>query len=136
MAAVHIPVGVSFTGYNSTPPTSGPHWASNWAPCGIYDQEKEVPDPRIVHNLEHGQIVISHNLKDEAELQRLKEVALDLADHESWLIVRPYSKIEVGEVAITSWSWIGRFQGVDEERIRSFYIAHVNNSGVESIPCE
>ena len=130
----HIPEGDTYTGYNSVPPTSGPHWESNWASCGIHDKENEVPDSRIVHNLEHGQIVISYNLTDESEIDRLKNIARDLPRDRHWLIVRPYSQIAPGEVAITAWGWLDKFSGVDEDRIRNFYVAHFNQRR-ESISC-
>ena len=37
--------------YNSIPATSGDHYFSP-QPCGFY--QGEVPDERVVHNLEHG----------------------------------------------------------------------------------
>jgi len=107
-------------------------WGTGWARSGIYDDEDEVPDARIVHNLEHGQVIISYNLNDEAEIERLKDIARDLPSRRSWMIMRPYSGIAPGEVAITSWGWLDRFDGVQEDRIREFYDAHVNN-GPESI---
>ena len=130
----HIPVEDTFNGYNSVPPTSGPHWESNWASCGIFDDENEVPDERITHNMEHGQVIISYNLQDEQEIDRLKEIARDLPSRRNWMIMRPYSRIPDGEVAVTSWGWIDRFEGVDESGIRDFYDAHLNN-GPESISC-
>lgn len=54
----HISVGASHLPYNSSPPTSGPHYG-NPAPWGIYDHE--LPDEQLVHNLEHGGIWISYN---------------------------------------------------------------------------
>ena len=134
LPSTHLPVGGAYTQYNSVPPTSGPHWGSNWASCGIFDDESEVPDERITHNMEHGQVIISHNLKDQAELERLKQIAEDLASAQDWLIVRPYSQLQPGEVAVTAWGWIDRFEGVDESGIRDFYAAHLNN-GPESISC-
>lgn len=131
---LHIQEGSTYDGYNSIPPTSGPHWGTNWAACGIYDTEKEVSDSRIVHNLEHGQVVISYNLTDQESIERLKEIGRDLPDHRNWLIMRPYSKIAEGEIAITAWGWLDRFEGVDETRIKAFYDAHVDSS-LESIPC-
>lgn len=131
---LHIQEGGTYDGYNSIPPTSGPHWGKNWSACGIYDTEKEVPDSRIVHNLEHGQVVISYNLTDQESIKRLKEIARNLPDRRNWLIMRPYSKIAEGEIAITTWGWLERFKGVDEARIKAFYDAHVDSSP-ESIPC-
>ena len=130
----HITRGATFAGaYNSTPPTSGPHWGTGWAGCGISDEE--LPHEQIVHNMEHGQVIIGYNLTDEAEIERLKDIARSLPGRRSWMILHPYSKINEGEVAVSAWGWLDRFEGVQEERIRLFYDAHRNNSGVESIPC-
>ncbi len=134
LPAIHIPQGDPFDRYNSSPPTSGSHWATGWARCGIYDNEDDVLDERIVHNMEHGQVIISYNLTDEVEIERLINIAKDLPSRRSWLIMRPYSGITPGEVAITSWGWLDRFDGVQEDRIREFYDAHVNN-GLESVSC-
>jgi hypothetical protein len=136
LPAQHIPRGDDYTDYNSVPPTSGPHWATGWARCGLYNDE--LPDAQVVHNMEHGQVIISHNLKDPAEIERLKDVARSLPSYRNWLILRPYSKIQDNEVAIASWGWMDRFTGIDEQRIRDFYEAHMNAASPvtgESIPC-
>lgn len=134
LAAIHIPEGDSYDRYNSSPPTSGRHWGTGWARCGIYDNEDDVPDERIVHNMEHGQVIISYNLTDETEIERLENIAKDLPSRRRQMIMRPYTGITPGEVAITSWGWLDRFDGVQEDRIREFYDAHVNN-GLESVSC-
>jgi hypothetical protein len=51
----HIDVGAEHDPYNSTPPTSGPHYGTP-ADAGFYPNPLE-PE-QLVHNLEHGQIVI------------------------------------------------------------------------------
>ena len=132
----HIAPGSIFEGeYNSTPPTSGPHWDTGWADCGFFDIE--APDEQIVHNMEHGQVVISYNLFDEGEIDRLEEIARGLPGRRSWMIMRPYSKIGQGQIALTAWGWKDQFSvsELTEGRVRAFYDAHRNNSGVESIPC-
>ncbi len=134
LASNHIPEGDPYDRYNSVPLTSGPHWATGWARCGIYDDEDEVPDARVGHNLEHGQVIVSYNLTDDLEIERLKDIVQDLPSRRNWMIMRPYSDIAEGEVAISSWGWLDRFDGVQEDRIREFYDAHVNN-GAESISC-
>ena len=132
----HIAPGSTYEGdYNSTPPTSGPHWDTGWAGCGFF--EEESPDEQVVHNMEHGQVVISYNLENESEVEQLKEIAGSLPGRRSWMIMRPYSKIGVGQIALTAWGWKDEFSisELTEDRVRSFYDAHRNNSGVESIPC-
>jgi hypothetical protein len=136
LPAQHIPRGDDYTDYNSVPPTSGPHWATGWARCGLYNDE--LPDAQVVHNMEHGQVIISHNLKDPAEIERLKEIARNLSGYRNWLILRPYSQLQENEVAIASWGWMDKFIGIDEQRIRAFYDAHMNAASSmtgESIPC-
>ena len=123
IGAGHIPVG-NFATYNTNPPTSGSHWAAP-AECGIYDEE--LPDERVVHNMEHGHVIISYNLPELREAVRLLQLAEDLPNLESWGIVRPYSKIDPGTVAITAWGVIDQVQGVDEQRIRKFYDTYIRN---------
>ena len=132
----HIRPGSTFEGeYNSTPPTSGPHWDSGWAGCGFFVEE--MPDEQVVHNMEHGQVIISYNLSDEDEIEQLREIARTLLGRRSWMIMRPYSKIDAGRIALTSWDRKDEFSisELTDERVRNFYDAHRNNSGVESIPC-
>ena len=132
----HIAPGSTFDGeYNSTPPTSGPHWGSGWAVCGFFDEE--MPDEQVVHNMEHGQVIISYNLSDDGDIERLREIAGGLPGRRAWMIMRPYSEIGEGQIALTAWRWKDEFSIAEltEERVRSFYDAHRNNSGVESIPC-
>jgi hypothetical protein len=58
MAAEHIPDGQQATNYNTDPPTSGQHYAQP-AEAGFYE---EAPvDEQLVHNLEHGHIVVYYN---------------------------------------------------------------------------
>ena len=136
--ANHVSEGQTVS-YSTTPPTSGSHWLSP-ASCGVYDTE--LPDERVVHNMEHGHAIISYNLQDPEEVRRLLEVARSLPELNRWGIVRPYSKIDPGKVAMTAWGVIDEVEGVDEARIRAFYDAyHRNQFSTETsrlgwaIPC-
>ncbi len=70
----HIPVGTSHTvQYNSDPPTSGPHYDPSAGP-GIYDEP--MPDGYLIHSLEHGYVIISHNTEGmPTEQQALRRCA-------------------------------------------------------------
>ena len=94
----HVPVGESVS-YSTTPPTSGPHWPQ-WARCGIY--REEVPDELVVHNMEHGNIVVSYHLTDEAEAARLEQAVRAIELFSEWGILRPYPRISEGSVAVTT----------------------------------
>src|SRR3989338_1402278 len=49
----HIGNGIPGSGYNTNPPTSGPHWGAP-ARNGIYDSP--LADEQAIHNLEHGHV--------------------------------------------------------------------------------
>ena len=71
----------------------------------------------------------------------MQELAEELPDLDMWGIVRPYSKIPEGTVAMTAWGVRDMVQGVDEVRIREFYEANFRNRNspetarVGPIPC-
>ena len=121
--AVHVNEPTSVV-YTTMPPHSGNHWPQ-WAECGVYDFE--VPDERIVHNLEHGQIVISYNLTDQGDIDSLVALTKELEEFDFWGILRPYSKLDEGKVGMSAWTVIDVMDGVDEERITRFYDEYYRN---------
>ena len=121
--------------YNTIPPTSGDHW-DWWARCGFY--EDGLPDERIVHNLEHGNVVVSYNLSDGPELDRLKEFMDDFELAPSWAVTRFYDQIPEGTVALSTWGVLDTMQGVDEDRIEEFFRHYAGTLGPEfpnGAPC-
>ena len=120
--------------YNSIPATSGDHYFSP-QPCGFY--EGEVPDERVVHNLEHGNIVISYNLTEPSDVEALQGVFNDLEgwkDH--YTVARFYSSISPGQVALSAWGVLDIMEGVEQERIERFYEHYVGTLGPEgAISC-
>ena len=116
--------------YNSFPPTSGDHWSAAQT-CGFYDEP--IPDERVVHNLEHSNIVISYNLPNEADVDALKDFYDDLDD--SWrnhfTVARPYDGIAPGQVGLSAWGILDVMDGVDEDRISRFYEHYVGRLGPE-----
>ena len=129
----HVQDG-TIVAYNSVPATSGDHYFSP-QPCGFY--QGEVPDERVVHNLEHGNIVISYNLPDSADVDALENVYNDLGgwkDH--YTVVRSYSNIAPGQVALSAWGVLDIMDGVDQNRIERFYEHYVGRLGPEgAISC-
>ena len=57
----HIAPGPTHEPYNTDPPTSGPHYSIP-AKAGFYTDA--LPDEQLVHNLEHGYVVIWYNADD------------------------------------------------------------------------
>ena len=141
MGRGHIRTGQRFTDYNSSPPSSGPHWPEP-AKCGIY--KIELADEQVIHNLEHGNVVISYNLPDAEDVQKLEQLIEELLDTDigsarqvrDWVVVRPYEKIDPGTVAITAWGVLDIMRGVDEAGIRTFLQVYPGNRhSPERLPC-
>ena len=123
--AVHVQLGQPIA-YPSFPPTIGNHWPI-WARCGFY--KGTMNDEHVVHNMEHGHVVISYNLPDPVQFDDMKSLAGDLRQLDSYGVVRSYPRIPEGTVAMTAWG-VGPelVDGVNEERIRAFYDEHRANT--------
>ena len=119
----HVAVGTEVE-YSSIPPASGTHWGQ-WAEWG--DQgESTVPDEMLVHNLEHGGVVIAYNPKlvSDAERQQLSDLIPELSAINKRVILVQRSDIEQ-PVALTAWTYRLFLDTVDPESIRGFYDAHI-----------
>ena len=122
-------------GYSTIPPTSGQHWGE-WSDCGFYYHP--LPDELLVHNLEHGNIIVSYNLPDDADVAALRAAVEAIPLAQEFAIVRRYLAIPEGMVAITTWGVLDRMMGVDPERIARFFADYPGNTGPEfanGLPC-
>ena len=118
--------------YSTAPPTSGDHWGSS-ADCGFY--EEGLPDELITHNLEHGNIVVSYNLADRQDTEKLRAVldSIDLAEQLG--VAGYYEKIPEGSVALAAWGRLDTMQELDRDRIATFFDAFAGQLGPEFIAC-
>jgi len=121
----HLPDGQRYAGYNSNPPTSGPHWASP-ASWGVY--REPLADETLVHNLEHGGVWISY--KDAKDT--------DLADKLA-AIARRYRKVVLAPrpaddapIALAAWGRLLKLQAFDEAQIVAFIDAYHGKTGPEA----
>jgi len=105
--------------YNSSPPTSGPHYESI-APWGIH--ETPVPNELQVHNLEDGGVMVQYNCPDGCPdlVQQLSDV---VAGFPEGIILAPYPDMEV-RIALTAWGRIEQMDEFDEKRILGFIRAY------------
>ena len=110
--------------YHTVPATSGDHWSTPTR-CGFYGEE--IPDEILVHNMEHGNVIMSHNLTNTAELARLKDIHNNLRGSGDWLVTRPDFRLPEGAIVMTAWGVLDRFIGIDQERIRRFFDAYKGN---------
>ncbi len=120
----HIPDG-STASYNSSPPTSGDHYA-NPALARFYD--KELPDEQIVHNLEHGHVWIAY--KPGLSQETIKALRKLSGGN---VITAPRSKNDT-DIALAAWGRLDKFNlengRLDAERVKDF-ISRYQNKGPE-----
>ncbi len=95
--------------HNSFPATSGNHWPQ-WSRCGFF--EDGLPDERIVHNLEHSNIIVSYNLTTPEEVDELREVMSSVGLAGVVGVTRFYDKIEPGTVALSAWGVSDTMTGI------------------------
>lgn len=85
--------------YEVDPPAGGNHFASPASP-GIYSAANLPPDGRLVHSLEHGDIILWHQVDiDSSTLGGLEDIANRYPDD---VLVVPRLTLEV-PVAATAW---------------------------------
>ncbi len=114
----HIKDGEKHEAYNSSPPTSGPHWA-NPVRDGIYD--KSQPDEGLVHSLEHGRVWISYK-SSIPEAVKIKLKAIAKGHIKTILTVRDQNS---ADVALAAWTRLDTFNlgpdgAFDESRVLDF----------------
>ena len=83
--------------YNSFPPSSGPHYQQP-APWGIYTDP--VQQTILVHNLEHGGIILQYGKVDS---DTMDEIQAFYQDDPYGLVVAPYPKLG-NKIALTAWN--------------------------------
>lgn len=125
----HIAQGAEHPLYNSNPPTSGWHYDTP-ADWGIY--KEEFLQERLVHNLEHGGIVIQYKPELAKETVALLE-ELKTSEFECKLVIAPYSKLDKN-IALTAWGRLYKTDDYNETDIKNF-IQKYRETGPEFVPC-
>jgi hypothetical protein len=116
MGNMHIEEGTkSPVAYNSTPPTSGPHYGS-LASWGIHTEP--IPDELMVHNLEDGGVGIWYDCPDGCPdlLSQLESVA---ERYHEGVLLAPYPGMDT-RIALTAWNRIDQFDEFDADRLVRF----------------
>lgn len=118
-----------YSQYKAKIPASGPH-TTQTAPWQVYDQQ--VPDQSVIHNMEHGGVVISYRPDlDSATVAKLKG-----------LFGKPYAKKEFtpskaivmpreGQekpIIIASWNHLIELDSYDEQTLIDQYYKNIGKS--------
>ncbi len=105
--------------YKTDPPTSGTH-AARWLPASVYGIGEAKPE-LLVHNLEHGNIVIyfDRSVLSESDLKPLFNLAKKhIGQWDGILLVERNDKKH--PIILTAWRAMLRLKKVDMKRILSF----------------
>lgn len=132
--ATHVDDGTPVQ-YSTSPPTSGDHWA-NPAPSGFNPPSSlgETPIERIVHNMEHGQIIVWYSPDAPASVIDDIEGYFDNTSAASSLLGEPYEAIESPyNFTITAWGGTQSCQEVSESVLDEFR-ERFQGKGPEKIP--
>ena len=128
---LHIPVGtVSSVEYNSTPPTTGPHYESISA-WGV--QSENVRYEYLVHNLEDSGVIVYYQCDDGcpevvAELEAILDPYLASGRHviltrndPTWTVNGQFMHKDMGaRIALSAWRKLLLMDEVDADTIRTF----------------
>ncbi|MEE9247146.1 MAG: DUF3105 domain-containing protein [Dehalococcoidia bacterium] len=120
----HVPRGTRVTTYRSDPPVSGPHWSDANAPIpwGVYPQP--IPDEVLIHNLEHGGIVIHYRSSaDPVIRQQLEEFVQNQPGGTEGFILAPRNNLPA-TITMSGWEYYLPLFQINEPLMRNFISAH------------
>lgn len=88
----HINPGDEHPPYNADPPNSGPHYGPPNGPINAGFYQEAVPPEAVLHNLEHGQIVIWY--RPDAPQETIDYIEALVDDEPLATVAVPYDGIE------------------------------------------
>lgn len=114
----HVLPGEMHPPYNSDPPTSGWHYTDTLE-AGFHEQP--VPDELLVHNLEHGHIVIAYDCSKLADCETVKAQLRGIVGRfNSWKVTVVPRQNADAAIALTAWGRMDKLDHFDEGRIVAF----------------
>ena len=127
----HIGPGEQPDNWNSTPPTSGDHLATPLPP-GVYNSEQDMR--AMVHNLEHGYVVIVYKGIGDDQVDQLRQFVE--ARDGSKLVLSPWSGLKDDGVALVAWRNLELLQRVNMDVVQAFVNDFMVPDGTRSVAPE
>lgn len=123
--------------YSTNPPTSGAMW-NGQATWGVYPGNPPA-DELLMHNLEHGGVIISYNPAkvDAPTVEQLRQLTRELRSGiKKCLILTPRASIQDDKpIALTSWGVLATLDAYDAPAIRAFWRDNANNGPEKGMGC-
>jgi hypothetical protein len=114
--AEHIGIDEEHAPYNSSPPTSGPHYEIPAETTFFTDQ---IPEEQVVHNLEHGAIVIWYS--PDAPEETLDDIEALVDQEPTATVALPYTDLESPYTfALSGWTVLQKCEKVSQDVVDEF----------------
>lgn len=123
----HLQIGETYDGYNSDPPTSGPH-SPSWMPPGHYDAG--APDSRLIHSLEHGYVILHYTCHSTQCPDLVNRIARLGGRFETKFIAN-YRPSTTAPITMTAWTRLLELDEYDEAMVIQFIEAYRGKIGPE-----
>ncbi|HEX2916671.1 MAG TPA: DUF3105 domain-containing protein [Chloroflexia bacterium] len=121
-------------GYNSNPPTSGPHLPT-WSKWGVFNTP--LSNELQVHNLEHGGVIIQYDCPDgcTGAVNTLSNFARRYPpDNFTGVLLAPRSNLPNGaRIALTAWTHRLLLKSLDTDKVSQFIATYIGK-GPEGDP--
>lgn len=114
--------------YETTPPTSGPHYATPAGP-GFYTDA--LPPEQFVHNMEHGQLIIWYDPAAPADVR--DDIEAFVEDNPAVILATPFNQVPEGNFTITAWGASMSCEQLSEAALADFR-EQFQGRGPETIP--
>jgi hypothetical protein len=125
----HIDQGTAGGPYSSTPAASGPHWEQpvSW---GVYPDP--IPQEPVIHNLEHGGIVIWYQAAQLSapQVAELAEFTRRWNSTERYkVLMAPWAGTDFGApMAMVAWTWLLYLDEIDTDLMDRFIDQHYGDA--------
>lgn len=123
-SATHVQSGTAID-YEQMPPVGGPHY-SGWVDPGFY--ERSPPVGALVHNLEHGAVVVYYDpgAATDRATESLRAFAAEHTDPWAHVVVVP-TPVEdpAAPYVLTAWGARLRLETYDARAVRAFLAEYV-----------
>jgi hypothetical protein len=127
----HIPPSQQPRNWNSNPPTSGDHLGTP-LPRGIYQADQD--ERALVHNLEHGYVVIQYKGISDAQLRQLTDLVKRYDGQK--VILAPWSGLPSNGVFTTAWQRLQGCQQFNTDVVNAFIAGYMVPVGTQSVAPE
>jgi hypothetical protein len=109
--------------YTSNPPTSGNH---GQAPAPFAILRQPATKEALVHNMEHGGVVVWYNTGDQRLIKQLEELVSRELRNQRLVVISSYSGMEPDTIALTAWTRLDKFPAREftEQRVVRFIERH------------